>query len=419
MNRLSFKLFGLATTRRRFLQALLGSIGGTSISAFGLSPQLSSREGHGAHAVRVLDNGARRILAVGPGREFKSPSVAAAAAADGDIVEIDPGTYRADASIWRAHRLLIRSRAHGVRLVADGAHAEGKAIWVIKGDATRVEGIEFHGCRVPHGNGAGIRAEGAGLLLRDCVFRENENGILGGANPDSDILIERCEFGLNGRGDGFTHNIYFGAVRSLTVRFCHLHRAFEGHCLKSRALRTLVVNNRIADEADGQSSYEAECPNGGIALFIGNLIQQGPLTRNHTLVSYGVEGLIHPSNELHMAYNTLVNERDAGGQFVYIAPGTSVARLINNIYSGRGTFIGGKAYAAGNAQLDSTEFSNALQHDYRPLPTARGLRNTVAAGNVHGMSLAPRDEYVHPRSHRPRADAAEPAAGAFSPAIAN
>ena len=338
---------------------------------------------------------------------------------DGDIIDIDPGTYRADASVWRAHRVLIRSCSPGARLIADGAHAEGKAIWVIKGDGTSVEGIEFHGCRVPHGNGAGIRAEGAGLILRDCLFRENENGILGGGHAGSDILIERCEFGLNGRGDGYTHNIYLGAVRSLTVRYCHLHRAFEGHCLKSRALRTLVINNRIADEGDGQSSYEAECPNGGIAILVGNLIQQGPMTRNHTLISYGVEGLIHKANELYVAHNTLINEREAGGQFVYITPGTSVAQVLNNVYSGKGRFVTGTAHTAGNVPLDSTEFRNALRHDYRPLPTAQGLRDTVTAGHAHGVSLAPGEEYVHPRSHQTRADAATPAAGAFSPATAD
>jgi hypothetical protein len=45
-------------------------------------------------------------------------------------------------------------------LHADGLHAEGKALVVVRGGRRpRVENIEFRGARVPHGNGAGIRFE--------------------------------------------------------------------------------------------------------------------------------------------------------------------------------------------------------------------------------------------------------------------
>jgi hypothetical protein len=49
---------------------------------------------------------AARVLEVGPGRAYPTPSAAAALAENGDIVRIAPGRYR-DCAIWRAHDLVI------------------------------------------------------------------------------------------------------------------------------------------------------------------------------------------------------------------------------------------------------------------------------------------------------------------------
>jgi hypothetical protein len=46
----------------------------------------------------------------------------------------------------------IRAVGGRARLRADGAHAEGKAIWVIKGNDTTIEGVEFSGAEVPDQN---------------------------------------------------------------------------------------------------------------------------------------------------------------------------------------------------------------------------------------------------------------------------
>ncbi len=117
-----------------------------------------------------LEQGSRRVVHVGPGREFLLPSAAAKVARDGDIIEIDAGTYEKDATAWRQHNLTIRGIG-------------GKALWVIKGNTTTVENIEFSGARATHRNGAGIRHAGAGLLIRHCYFYDNENGILTGSVP--------------------------------------------------------------------------------------------------------------------------------------------------------------------------------------------------------------------------------------------
>ena len=161
-------------------------------------------------------------LLVGPGRTNANPSDAAGAAQDGDVIEIDAGTYVGDVAIWWANNLTIRGVGGYAHLEANGQHAQGKAIWVIKGNNTTVENIEFSGATVADRNGAGIRQEGAGLTVRHCYFHDNENGILGGAG---DIVIEYSEFAKNGFGDGYSHNMYISNAASFTLRHSYSHHA--------------------------------------------------------------------------------------------------------------------------------------------------------------------------------------------------
>ena len=176
------------------------------------------------------------------------------------------GTYPGDIAVWSADGLVIR------------------------GADTTVEHVEFSGGRVPDKNGAGIRHEGRGLVVRHCLFHDNENGILTGADPQSDVLVEHSEFHHNGAGDGYSHNLYIGQVRSFTLRFCSSHHERTGHLVKSRAQASSILYNRLMDEADGTSSYVIDLPNGGRSVVIGNIIHHGPRAENGLAVSYGAEG---------------------------------------------------------------------------------------------------------------------------------
>ena len=237
-------------------------------------------------------------IQVGPQRFYKVPSAAAAVAQDGDIVEIDAEEYLGDVAIWRANNLTIRGVRGRPHLFANGADAEGKGIWVIKGDDTTVENIEFSGAAVRDRNGAGIRQEGRNLTVLSCSFHDNENGILAGRNPNSKITIMYCEFANNGHGDGQSHNLYIGPVESLALRYNYIHHAKIGHNVKTRARRNYIVYNRIMDEDSGTSSYAIDVSNGGITYIMGNLIQQCPHTDNWTIVAYGTRRAwqIHRAN---------------------------------------------------------------------------------------------------------------------------
>jgi hypothetical protein len=178
-------------------------------------------------------------LQVGPTRTYKVPSEASSVAKDGDIIEIDAGDYLGDTATWKQNNLMLRGVGGKVHLIANGQSAGGKAIWVIQGNNTTLENIEFSGATVPDQNGAGIRQEGNNLTVRFCYFHDNEEGILAGDNPSSEILIEYSEFGYNGFGDGYSHNLYINHIAKFTMQYCYSHHAKVGHLVKSRALKTI------------------------------------------------------------------------------------------------------------------------------------------------------------------------------------
>lgn len=331
-----------------------------------------------------------RTWRVGPDRALTTPSQAAAVAGDGDTVLIDAGTYDGDVATWTQDDLTLRGVGGRAHLRAAGRSAQGKAIWVVAGDRTRVDRIEFSGATVPDQNGAGIRQEGTDLTVTRSWFHDNQNGILTGADPDSDIVIRRSRFFRSGAGDGYTHNLYVGAVRSLTVTGSWLWGADVGHELKSRAARTTIVANRI-DDADATASYSIDVPNGGRTLVAGNIVVQGPRSENATLVSYGAEGLTHPSRTVWVVHNTFVNRRTSG-TFVAFADGAA-AHLRNNLLLGPGELTSRPpASARANRRVGPGGFVDAAADDYR----LRAASPAVDRGVRVPRRWRLRWEYAHP-----------------------
>jgi hypothetical protein len=354
-------------------------------------------------AAPVLAATPHEILRVGPGKPFALPSLAAQHAQDGDTVEIDAGVYDHDVATWKQNNLVIRAVNGRAHLRAAGANAEGKAIWVIKGNNVSVENIEFSGATVPDGNGAGIRIEGAGLILRHCFFHDNQNGILGGVK-DGDVLVEYSEFARNGAGDGQTHNIYISQGKRFTLRYSYSHLARVGHNVKSRAQENLILYNRIMDEALGTASYAIDLPNGGLSFIIGNEIQQGPNTENSTIVSYGAEGLNNAESNLYFVNNTVVNDRPQGGRFLFVKPGSSTVRIVNNLFIGKAQIEAATAQMANNVFDESgREILDREHYNYHLRRGAKAINGGSAPGGVGNFSLTPEFEYLHPLQRQPRA----------------
>jgi len=339
-------------------------------------------------------------IEVGVTRTVKTLAEASRIARDGDVISVDAGDYVGDVAVWKQNDIVVRARNGRVRLLAQGAAAESKAIWVVRGGKMSVEGIDFIGAKVADRNGAGIRLEKGHLRVVDCGFFDNENGILTGAHAESTLEIQNSEFGNNGHGDGKSHNIYVGVIATLKVTGSYFHHARVGHLLKSRAAKNLIFYNRLTDETGGRASYELEFPNGGLAYVLGNIIQQSSTTENPNIVSFGAEGYRGQDNRLYLINNTLVDLRPKGGIFLRVKQGGEVT-AINNLLLGDGALDGAApGDYRNNFKVDFDDFVLAVREDFRLRPGSRLMGKAIAVENLDGIYMKQTSEYQHPRALR-------------------
>ncbi len=357
--------------------------------------------------------------AVGPGQSYTMPSQVSDLVGDGDTVNIEAGVYPSDVARWQADNLVLRGVGGPAHLESNGLSWGGKAIWVIQGNNTTVERIEFSECVVPDHNGAGIRLEGLDLTVRHCWFHHNENGILCGEYHPSTVRIEYSEFSHHGYGDGYSHNLYIGNIDSLIFRHNYSHHADVGHELKSRAWVNVIEYNRIGNEADGTASREIDLPNGGQAYLIGNVIQQGLQSENSNIVGFGMEGLSNPGpQEFYAVNNTIVNEK-ANGSF-FQAPAEVFFKAYSNVLAGGGEFM--PAWPANldtlanvrNTLIPWFQFMDPSTYDLHIDVSSPAHNVGFPAGYSNGgYPLVAWYEYVHPTASVLRCQHATLDAGAF------
>jgi MYXO-CTERM domain-containing protein len=360
-------------------------------------------------------------LHVGTGMTYTSIAAAAAAAHDGDTIAIEAGTYHEEV-VFTANGLTIQSVGGEVVIDMTGMtlmNQGGKGIFILDGADTTVDGITFVGATDGDGNGAGIRWQGGGMLtVRNCTFRDDEDGILGGNHPDNVALIENNEFLGSGRGEfGYTHNIYISEIDTLTFRGNYSHSLATGtpdigHLFKSRAHHNYVLYNRLTAE-DSPASYELQLPEGGIAYVIGNLIEQGTMDPNHTIISIGGDGMQWPDHHVFLINNTIVNQ-DTAGTFVNATAPIDLD-IVNNLFVGTGTLVSGGNVMrmTNNLTTDTSVFVDAATFDYHLVAGSMPIDMGVDPGSDGAMSLAPILQYVHPRATEARASVGTIDVGAY------
>ena len=347
---------------------------------------------------------AKAPLRVGPGFEIKTLAEAAQRARDGDVLEVQAGDYPHDVATWSQNDLSLRAVGGRVRLIADGASAQGKGIFVTQGERMRIEGFDFLGCRVPDENGAGIRMEKGSLFLKNCRFRDNENGVLTGNDGQARLEAEDCEFGPIVRHEGQNHNIYVGAIAYFRAQGCYSHHGQAGHLMKSRAAVNHIFYNRLTDELGGHASYELEFPNGGLAVVVGNVIQQSASTENPHIISYGVEGYRWPRDGLFLVNNTLIDQRQGG---IWLrasllkdgsAPEVKLRNnlLLGNPYVGDAVLWQQWAAEQGNYVVDAKAFVNAVAMDFTLKPNSSLRGKAVDPGRVDELSLRQARQFQAP-----------------------
>ncbi len=155
----------------------------------------------------------------------------------------------------------------------------------LPGAALRVENIRFEGAVSPDLNGAGIRHDGKDLIVYNCVFDGNENGILSTGSERGKILIAGSSFLNNGHGDGYSHGIYVVQAALLEISESRFTGTKIGHHVKSLAAITRITGSHF-DDADGGASYTLDVSGGGDVTMADNVIIQTASSDNPAIINY-------------------------------------------------------------------------------------------------------------------------------------
>ncbi len=348
-------------------------------------------------------------LTVGSGSGFGYTSLASAIAAsrDGDVIQVQAGTYTNDFATITSS-ITIEGVGGMVNLVATQPPPNLQGILTIgtpggPGPTVTLNNMEFSGAAIENsdgGNGAGIRFKSGNLTLSHTYLHDNQEGILADNDPAGTITINDSEFGNNGNSDpppGVEHNLYVGAIQRLTIDNSYFYSPIIGHNIKSRAANTTIENSRI-DDPNGTGSYEIDLPNGGTAVIRNNVFEKGAHALNSNFIAYGEEGLFYPANTLAVTGNTVLNDYGTGATFV--ANNTAIpVSVTDNILYGltAGRVASGPVIDPANNTLLPRSSEPALDTSSPYLPVipfsfacfAAGTRIMTTAGYVPVEALRP------------------------------
>ena len=131
--------------------------------------------------------------------------------------------------------------------------------------------------------------------VENCCFHDNNNGMESGEGPTK-VTVHNCVAYNNGGqtvSSGQTHAFYLDGSQLIF----HDNISYNnniGHCLKSRAIKGHIYNNRLYDGEGGSCSQQLNIPQGGVYLVENNDFHKGPNPQNPYCLGYGED--CSPSN---------------------------------------------------------------------------------------------------------------------------
>jgi hypothetical protein len=254
-------------------------------------------------------------------------------------IRVAPGRYK-DCAVQEKGRITYRAE-RPLTAIFDGGICEGKAVLVLRGRGAVVDGLLFENLRVEDGNGAGIRIERGPLTVTNSLFRNSEQGILGGGDdPRSDIVIDRSTFrglGRCDRGLACAHSVYLSAYRSVTVRRSRFEKGTGGHYVKSRAAKIEVTDSSF-DDSDGRTTnYMIDLSEGATGRIARNIFVQGADKENHAaFIAVAAEGQRNSSKGLTIVDNDARQVEAASWPTALLADWSGSAKtILRNLTSER------------------------------------------------------------------------------------
>lgn len=252
-------------------------------------------------------------------------------------VLIAPGVYR-ECAIQQAGRVTFKAAEPGTAIF-EGA-CEGKAALVLRGAGSVVDGLVFRNIRVGDGNGAGIRIEIGDLTVRNAMFLDSQEGILGATGDASRVTIERSTFSGLGQCDetpDCAHSVYLANTGTITITHSRFERGRGGHYVKLRAPRVAIDDNSFDDSQGRKTNYAIDLPEGGTGEILRNTFVQGPNKENWTgVIVVSAEQRKYPATGLRVADNiaTLAPGQKNSPAFVANVSGDRLALGANRLGPG-------------------------------------------------------------------------------------
>jgi len=323
-------------------------------------------------------------------------------AANGDTIQVKAGTYH----ITEPGGILVTK---SLTIVGQGGRANfeadvpvEKGIFTIKSTVASVtfSNIGFHDAANKDDNGAGIRHQGGDLNVTNCLFDNNENGILGiaSAGREGDVRIVGSTFLNSGAGDGFSHGIYVKSD-SLLVQGSTFRGTDTGHHIKSLANDTVIRGN-LLDDGAGSASRAVDVTGGGDLLVEGNRMIKSAQADNNTFIYYAAnradagegagdvlirnnEAISHKSNGVFFQNATQQVALVLDNEATSIAP----VRFIKGPAAQSGNVLDGKLLPASGDLPEAVNTAPLAQDGSAAGSEDTALHGTLAATDADGDAL--------------------------------
>jgi len=367
---------------------------------------------------------------VGPSEKVTKISEIADKLTPGDVVELTGDIT--DSMVLKASGTAekpIVIRGTGGRRKIDFAGARNGI--ETRGDYYVFEGLELTGAAF-----RGIFQVSHGIVIRDCYFHDNQNGIMGADDPNTgDITIEYCEFFHNGSGI-YAHQMYLASWKpgaKAVVQFNYIHDSSGGLNIKSRMPHNVIRYNWIENAANYECDIvdSDEGPAGLRPMnteFIGNVVVTGAAGNPHHKLNLGSDQPRSPGTEgvFTIANNTFIMRRASDENHVIRVGGNvAEARFYNNIFVAPGLkdfrvlviedtaaqsgepgtpgrlkkLTGSGNFIAENAVSVPKEFTNTVRAADAGFTDIANLKVTLAKGSPcigAGDKSAPMDAHYSP-----------------------